>query len=1172
MVSVILEFNKIREILQDKLWQKEKDIFSSKTSDWEGEFLSGGIQSSESWYFGAVLSVFLDNWMIVGSEHFLTEPLKENVSKLIEFENSWNNDLKKYTKDSICAVLDAFSSLAIFLEDVNAEAKIEKLKSMISFIPDSEFLEDNSTLSTKKVERVSEIVPGSVVCLKSNENEVGAVLSINGDILTVMLGRQRKTFYREQVKLVLEEQEENITLKDARIALTAHQIGNPGNSNLYSLNSARIEFVPYQFRPALKMIKSETPRILVADDVGVGKTIESGLILKEMEARAGIKSVLIICPRPLVVEHKWREEMKRFDEDFLEADGALLNELIDQYYTTGEWNDRYSKLIISYSLFNESIVAGTAEKGAKKLLKKGLSELDPFPHFDLVIVDEAHHIRNSATWMHKGVELFCSNADAVVFLTATPLQNGNEDLYSLLHVLRPDFVFDKETFSHLIEPNRYINLLLSTVRQQKDDWQEEATSLLNAALSTGYGKSALIHNPQIDFIRDMLSRNTMTREEKVKLMGVIESLHTLHSIINRTRRRDIDDFCIRRSITVNSSFTETQQALYDAVMSFEEYILSTIHRTTNTAFMMCTIKRQASSCLYGLAPFLKDFVEKRLSQLEQDGEFYDSDYNFSDKDFLYIEDLAKEIVTLSQRLTDDDPKFDKMYEIILQKLTEENNKTIIFSSFRHTLGYLKNKLLQRQIRVGQIDGSVDDDERRDLSRRFKLKKDDPDALDVLLFTEVGCEGLDYQFCDTMINYDLPWNPMRIEQRIGRIDRKGQKSDTVKIYNMITNGTIDAVIYDRCLSKIGVFKESIGDCSEILGSINDQITKIMFEPGLTEEERIIKLEKIADNEVMKIQELRTLEQDEKSLFGFDLSSYMIDKEVQEAENIWISAESIQELVSAYFNDLLGEGEYIKGKNQLKQLRLSSDKKHVLLNELKRLEYVNINKAYYKWIQYLQATKSFISVTFDGKCASENQDSIFLTQMHPLVRQAANRRKIEAVNTIGVKVISNEMPRGDYPFVVSSWEYKGLRPDIKLKTVSKEQLIEKKLFKLIKTGVNYSYNLDDLIKEQWLDLENKQHQQWLIERKSYKEEVKKESDYRKSQLETQKKYRLENIEKRYGEILESQINRTRMKQSQIEKLINEISWKIDDCDKAILNADIVSTILFKGILHVENFKEN
>ena len=161
----------------------------------------------------------------------------------------------------------------------------------------------------------------------------------------------------------------------------------------------------------------------------------------------------------------------------------------------------------------------------------------------------------------------------------------------------------------------------------------------------------------------------------------------------------------------------------------------------------------------------------------------------------------------------------------------------------------------------------------------------------------------------MINYDLPWNPMRIEQRIGRIDRRGQKSESVRIYNMITDGTIDAVIHDRCLSKIGVFEASIGDCSEILGDISEQIFKIMLDPGLTDEERQMKIEKMADNEVMKVQEMNRLEQEEKSLYGFDLSNYIQNKDVQDAESQWITPDSISNLVDSFLIDFLGDGEYI-----------------------------------------------------------------------------------------------------------------------------------------------------------------------------------------------------------------------------------------------------------------------
>src|SRR5208283_3389599 len=108
---------------------------------------------------------------------------------------------------------------------------------------------------------------------------------------------------------------------------------------------------------------------------------------------------------------------------------------------------------------------------------------------------------------------------------------------------------------------------------------------------------------------------------------------------------------------------------------------------------------------------------------------------------------------------------------------------------------------------------------------FSLPKEHERAVDVLLFSEVGCEGLDYQFCDCLINYDIPWNPMRIDQRIGRIDRRGQRSETVAIYNFITPGTVDAEIYERCLLRIGVFNSALGGSEEILGQVTREIRDV-----------------------------------------------------------------------------------------------------------------------------------------------------------------------------------------------------------------------------------------------------------------------------------------------------------------------------------------------------------
>ena len=205
--------------------------------------------------------------------------------------------------------------------------------------------------------------------------------------------------------------------------MTAYQINNPNGRDLYSLNAARIDFVPYQFRPALKMVHADEPRILIADSVGVGKTIEAGIILKELQARYELENVMIICPKPLVTERKWELEMKRFDEEFIPLKGEELRQIISDIDRDGEWPVRYGKTIVPYSILDRRVYEGEKDKK----YSFGLKDLDPAPHFDLVIVDEAHHIRNGSmekekAFEYKCVKYLCDHADAVIMLTASVMQ------------------------------------------------------------------------------------------------------------------------------------------------------------------------------------------------------------------------------------------------------------------------------------------------------------------------------------------------------------------------------------------------------------------------------------------------------------------------------------------------------------------------------------------------------------------------------------------------------------------------------------------------------------------------------------------------------------------------------------------------------------------------------
>ena len=562
--------------------------------------------------------------------------------------------------------------------------------------------------------------------------------------------------------------------------------------------------------------------------------------------------------------------------------------------------------------------------------------MDPPPRFDLVIVDEAHHIRNPNTYAHQAVRFFCDHAEAAVFLTATPIQLGNHDLFVLLNTLRPDLVLDQESFEHMAEPNPFINQAVDHARTHKNRAGWGTRPLLSTkAAATGWGQAILRHNPEFRRIRNHLAEGSVAADERIQLITDLEALHTFSGIINRTRRRDIGAFTIRKPETVTVAFTPDQQRLHDELMRVQVEILSRLRPLANVKFMMTTIRRQAASCLMGLAPFLESILSRRLDELEW-VETDEAELALSGDVVDSIREQIKTIMEKARTLDPSDPKLEALRKIIRDKQDLPNNKIMLFSSFRHTLAYLDEHLRTDGIRVGMVHGGTPDEERVALRGRFEKPREDSDCLDVLLFSEIGCEGLDYQFCDCIVNYDLPWNPMRVEQRIGRIDRNGQQSESVAIVNLITPGTVDADIYERCLVRIGVFENALGGSEEILGDISREIRNIAENYSLNEEDRRAKLQQLADNEIRLIQEQEKLEQRQLELFGIRLPQDQMKQEIEEASSYWLSPPSLYRLVTLYLQNTCGkEQAFILGERPLKTLRLSQDARNILLRDFQQL---------------------------------------------------------------------------------------------------------------------------------------------------------------------------------------------------------------------------------------------
>ena len=293
-----------------------------------------------------------------------------------------------------------------------------------------------------------------------------------------------------------------------------------------------------------------------------------------------------------------------------------------------------------------------------------------------------------------------------------------------------------------------------------------------------------------------------------------------------------------------------------------------------------------------------------------------------------------------------------------------------------------------------IHGGTPDEERVFLRSRFEKPRDDSDCLDVLLFSEVGCEGLDYQFCDCIVNYDLPWNPMRVEQRIGRIDRHGQQSESVAIVNLITPGTVDADIYERCLLRIGVFEQALGSSEEILGDITREIRDIAENYLLSEDDRRAKLQQLADNKIRLVQEQERLERQQMELFGIRLPEDQMKKEIEEASSFWLSPSSLHRLVTLYLQNICGkEQEFILGEKPLKTLRLSQNARNSLLQDFQRLPRQN-TPLYREWESWLKGSEQHLSITFDPACASQNPKVAFIMPLHPLVKTGSHVARSKA----------------------------------------------------------------------------------------------------------------------------------------------------------------------------------
>jgi SNF2 family DNA or RNA helicase len=639
-----------------------------------------------------------------------------------------------------------------------------------------------------------------------------------------------------------------------RQAITHIRVKGELTNVLYSMGYGDVEFKPHQYKPVLKFITENRGRLLIADEVGLGKTVEALYIWKELQAREGARRILVVCPSSLT--DKWQMDMKRLfsmrpqqvgAKEFLAKCEELAKDRMEPCCLVTSIEGIRSK-----ERDKDKSLMSTKDRIFELLTKHRSSYSDDDSIFDLVIVDEAHIVRNFSTCNYKTVEALVGNSRNTVFLSATPIQTSSENLFNLLRILAPEEFSSQEEFNEILEDNSHLVSLASIFNKRYRD------ASINSAVEQARMELDEIHNSRFFKNSGVYERISATLpallsddEERVRTFNFITGKYFYSSIVSRTRKKDIPgENPVRQAKTEYFELTDFEHEVYlrvtKGLRNARVYGMSKVHE-----FVIVMKQREMASCL----PAALDKWASAWRDESEESELYEEIFGDGDSDYSSTGDSFSDMVSFSEikKLKNSDSKYSKFLKVIQEKIrTNPREKIIVFSFFKATLGYLEDRLRHDGIKVLRMDGSVD-------NRTELLKKFRDEDFSVLLSSEVGSEGIDLQFACIEINYDIPWNPMRLEQRIGRIDRIGQKSKFLSIINMVCNNTIEDRILLRLYDRIKIFERSIGETDDVLGKLTSDLQEILLKPELTDEERLALADQAITSEITNRQLQEELEE-------------------------------------------------------------------------------------------------------------------------------------------------------------------------------------------------------------------------------------------------------------------------------------------------------------------------
>lgn len=819
---------------------------------------------------------------------------------------------------------------------------------------------------------------------------------------------------------------------DLRRLITHEKLKGTLDEVIYSMEAAQIDFLPYQFKPVLKFTQSRTQRLLLADEVGLGKTIESGLIWLEMQARSDAKRLLVVCKRTLCFN--WVEELKeKFGIDAVEADVDTFEEEMRRLEQDGR-NHRCA-LVISYDTMRASrdewpYITGNRElEEGEDLSRKGVilrrihrwQDHYPAAPFDLVIFDEAALMKNPAAMRSRTGSLLADASEGALFVTATPLMVHQEDLRTLLRMVDEDFFSSEYLFDELLVSNRPAVRLanaLASIPMDMEGAKREVTALRGSAF---VGRS-----PHLDSLDEELKHIEETSgseraKHAVRAQSLAESLNILASFMTRTRRVQVQELRIERIPRIlRVELTREERQFYWAVVEHVRRQAALDNRPFHV-FQVIGLQMRAASCIPALVE------ELRAKRINADEELLDETFgSIFDEDAEVGESLGLSPEAFRQLLTHDFEKHDGKFASLLEFLNElpVGDKVVIFAFYRGTLQYLERRLGMAGYRCSVIHGGIPADKKNDERKKAIFRFRDDQNVRILLSSEVGSEGLNLQFSRVLINYDLPWNPMKIEQRIGRIDRVGQKADKLAIVHFKLVGTIEERLYDRLHRRLELFRNSVGDLEAVLGEEIQKLTVDIVTQPLDEAAIERRIEQCGKAAARRLEEIEELEKRGEALLAF--SDYLQTKIRDDLKNErYVTPRELEFYVKDFFQRHRAGTEVREDDPRpgCMTIRLSSEARAALDDFIGR----DIS-------QRARAVRGGeIQITFRRDVPDTLPPSIrkkvsFVNHLSPLVQWITMERgsgSEEFVPCSAVAFESSSRQTGTWVFRIERWRFSGLR---------------------------------------------------------------------------------------------------------------------------------------------------